>query len=240
MAESADQPAHLLHVLRHAKSSWEEPGLEDHDRPLAPRGRKAAAAVSRYLKEATISPSLVLCSSAKRALQTYEGVRPSGELLVETGLYAATAGEVIERLRDVPESTDSTMVIGHNPTMQLLVVWLASGALAPGGHRHSGARAGAREVPHVRAGDAPLHPPVARARSRSGPAHRSGPARRPRLKPASSSKSRSANPSRPSGGGGSARSIVLGRGNTFQVLHPPCVLPPLDPALASRTRGISG
>lgn len=133
MAESAGQPLHQLHVLRHAKSSWEEPGLEDHDRPLAPRGRKAAAAVSRYLEEETIRPSLVLCSSAKRALETYEGVTPSGELLVEPALYGATADEVIERLRDVPESTPSTMVIGHNPTMQLLVVWLASGALSPGG-----------------------------------------------------------------------------------------------------------
>jgi phosphohistidine phosphatase len=120
-------------VLRHAKSSWKEPGLEDHERPLAPRGRKAAATLARYVREGEIEPSLVLCSSARRARETYERVRPSGELLVESALYGATAGEVIERLREIPESTGSTMVIGHNPTLQLLVLWLASEHFSPQG-----------------------------------------------------------------------------------------------------------
>ena len=131
MPEAAGQPAHLLYVLRHAKSSWEEPGLEDHDRPLAPRGRKAAADMARHLKDAEIRPSLVLCSSARRAVETYEGVKPTGDLLVEPDLYGATAHEVIERLRELPEAAESGMVIGHNPTMQLLVVWLASPKLSP-------------------------------------------------------------------------------------------------------------
>ena len=131
MADVAGQPAHLLYVLRHAKSSWEEPGLEDHDRPLAPRGRRAAADMARHLKDAEIRPSMVLCSSALRARETYERVKPTGELLVEPDLYGATAGEVIERLRELPEAADTAMVIGHNPTMQLLVVWLASSNLSP-------------------------------------------------------------------------------------------------------------
>jgi phosphohistidine phosphatase len=58
-------------------------------------------------------------------------VSPSGELLVEPALYGATAGEVIERLREVPESTGSAMIIGHNPSMQLLVLWLASPHFSP-------------------------------------------------------------------------------------------------------------
>jgi phosphohistidine phosphatase len=146
MDEVADRSSHVLYVLRHAKSSWKEPGLEDHERPLAPRGRKAATALGRHLHEAAIEPSLVLCSSARRARETYKEVTPSGELLVEPPLYAATAGEVIERLRQVPESTPSAMVIGHNPTVQLLVLWLASPRFSPQGS----ARTGSPELEDVR------------------------------------------------------------------------------------------
>jgi phosphohistidine phosphatase len=146
MDEVAHHASHLLYVLRHAKSSWEEPGLEDHERPLAPRGRKAAAALARHLGEVGIEPSLVLCSSALRARETYDRVRPSGELSVEPQLYGATAGEVIERLRQVPESTGSAMVIGHNPTVQLLVMWLASPHFSPKGS----VRVGSPELESVR------------------------------------------------------------------------------------------
>src|SRR5437763_13963838 len=146
MDDAGGQPSHLLYVLRHAKSSWKEEGLDDHERPLAPRGRKAAAALGRYLEQATIRPALVLCSSAQRARETYEGVRPSGQLMVERALYGATAGEVIERLREIPESTDSAMVIGHNPTMQLVVLWLASPDLSP----EASDRAASPELERVR------------------------------------------------------------------------------------------
>jgi phosphohistidine phosphatase len=131
MAKAAEHPLHTLYVLRHAKSSWKEPGLEDHERPLAPRGRKAAEQLGRHLRQATVKPTLVLCSSARRTRETYEGVGPTGDVMIEPALYGATAGEVIERLREVPEPTASTMVIGHNPTMQLLILWLASPHFSP-------------------------------------------------------------------------------------------------------------
>lgn len=126
MPEAADESTHLLYVLRHAKSSWKEPGLQDHERPLAPRGRKAAQALGRYLEQVGIQPSLVLCSSARRARETYEQVNPGGELEVEPALYGAGADEVIGRVRVVPESTSSVMVIGHNPALQLAVLCLVS------------------------------------------------------------------------------------------------------------------
>lgn len=126
MSEAAGESAHLLYVLRHAKSSWKEPGLQDHERSLAPRGRKAAQALGRYLEQGGIRPSLVLCSSARRARETYELVNPGGELEIEPALYGAGADEVIERVREVPESTHSAMVIGHNPALQLAVLWLVS------------------------------------------------------------------------------------------------------------------
>jgi phosphohistidine phosphatase len=116
---------HRLHVLRHAKSSWDDPELADHDRPLAPRGRRAAEALGGYLVNEEIRPTLVLCSSALRALETYRRVVPEGKLVVEKGLYAAGPDTIIERLRELPERIASAMVIGHNPALQLVVLSLA-------------------------------------------------------------------------------------------------------------------
>jgi phosphohistidine phosphatase len=116
---------HLLYVLRHAKSSWDDPGLADHERPLAPRGRRAAKALGRYLIKERIRPALVLCSSAQRARETCERVAPAGELVVEDGLYGAGGNGLIERLREVPEQVPSVMVIGHNPALREAIHALA-------------------------------------------------------------------------------------------------------------------
>ncbi len=116
-----------LFVLRHAKSSWDDPGLDDHERPLAPRGRRAVQLLADHVRTEHIEPVRVLCSSARRARETFEGVAPGGELLIEPDLYEASWDEVLERLRRVPESTPSVMVIGHNPAMQNLVLRLAGG-----------------------------------------------------------------------------------------------------------------
>lgn len=117
-----------LFVLRHAKSSWEDPGLDDHDRPLAPRGRRAAAAIAEHLRATDTHPTLVLCSTARRTRETLEAVAPGGEVSLEPQLYEASAGTILERLRVVPDATDSVMIIGHNPAVQILVMRLAGGA----------------------------------------------------------------------------------------------------------------
>ena len=117
-----------LFVLRHAKSSWDDPGLDDHERPLAPRGRRAVKVLAEHLREHGINPGQVLCSPARRTLETLEGAAPGGEALIEGKLYTATGSEIIERLRQIPEEIDSVMVIGHNPAMQTLVLRLASGS----------------------------------------------------------------------------------------------------------------
>jgi phosphohistidine phosphatase len=116
-----------LFILRHAKSSWENPGLDDHERPLAPRGRQAVNVLAEYLKTSGIRPALVLCSSSRRTLETLEGVAPEGEQLIEPELYSASGPELHERLRRVPEGVGSVMVIGHNPAMQTIVLRLAGG-----------------------------------------------------------------------------------------------------------------
>jgi phosphohistidine phosphatase len=120
--------AKQLFVMRHVKSSWDDPGLADHERPLAPRGRRAVKALREHVEREGIVPALVLCSSARRARETLEGVRPAGEQLVERDLYLADGGGLIERLRQVADDVPSVMLIGHNPAVQVLVLLLADGA----------------------------------------------------------------------------------------------------------------
>jgi phosphohistidine phosphatase len=116
-----------LFVLRHAKSSWDDPGLDDRERPLAPRGRRAVKVLAGHVRDGGIRPGQILCSPARRTRETLEGVAPGGEALIESELYSASASELIERLHNVPEEVESVMVIGHNPAMQTLVLRLAGG-----------------------------------------------------------------------------------------------------------------
>ncbi len=117
-----------LHVLRHAKSSWDDTGLADIDRPLAPRGRKAAKRLARVLAEQGVLPELVLCSPAVRATQTLERVLPglgAPDVLVDERLYHASADALLTRLGDIPENVRDTVLIGHNPGLAELCLLLA-------------------------------------------------------------------------------------------------------------------
>ena len=115
-----------LYVLRHAKSSWDNPGLDDHERPLAPRGQRAVVTIASYLSERNIKPELVLCSSSRRTRETMDGIDVGGEHVIERALYGAGCGELVERLRQLPEGTSSAMLIGHNPAAQMLVLRLTN------------------------------------------------------------------------------------------------------------------
>lgn len=117
-----------LLLLRHAKSSWGDPALPDHERPLAPRGRKAARRISLYLRDAGLRPDLALCSPTRRTRETLELLSPAfdrAEVLVEDGLYGGNENELLERLREAPESAYTVALIGHNPGMQNLASALA-------------------------------------------------------------------------------------------------------------------
>jgi phosphohistidine phosphatase len=108
-------------LLRHAKSAWDDPGLADEDRPLAPRGRRAAAAMADHL--ATLeTPRLVLCSSGLRARQTLALVLPSLgaplDVRVEPELYTFDAGAVLARLRRLDDVAPSVLLVGHNPAFE--------------------------------------------------------------------------------------------------------------------------
>jgi phosphohistidine phosphatase len=114
-----------LFVLRHAKSSWDNPGIDDHERPLAPRGQRACVAMAAHIRATGIEPDLVLCSSSRRTRETLEGVNPPGARVIEDELYSASTQDLVERLRRVPADIRSVMLIGHNPSMQMLVLRLA-------------------------------------------------------------------------------------------------------------------
>ena len=120
-----------LLLLRHAKSSWDDPELADHDRPLAPRGRRAAELIAQHLDAEGLGPELVLCSSARRTRETLARIAPEFDpraaVEVEGGLYAASADELLERLRAVDDAVRSVLLIGHNPGLQDLAVDLAGG-----------------------------------------------------------------------------------------------------------------
>jgi phosphohistidine phosphatase len=117
-----------LYLLRHAKSSWKQPELADHERPLAGRGRRAAKAIARHLDQQAIAPELVLCSTARRARETFEWIEPVLDRAVaryERELYGATAQALLERLRSVPDGVAEVMLIGHNPALEQLARELA-------------------------------------------------------------------------------------------------------------------
>ena len=118
-----------LYLLRHAKSSWDDPRLPDYERPLSGRGRRAAGLIATHLERHAIRPSLVLCSSARRTRETLDAIRTAlgqnAEVLVEDELYGADAGQLVARLGRCPPGARSVMVIAHNPGLEDLAHQLA-------------------------------------------------------------------------------------------------------------------
>jgi phosphohistidine phosphatase len=122
-----------LYLLRHAKSAWNTLEGDDHERPLAPRGTKAARAVGLHLAERKAHVDLVLCSTAKRAVDTLElvleSLPPPPPLIErERGLYLCGAHVLLERLRDVPDTAVGLMLVAHNPDMHELAAHLCGEA----------------------------------------------------------------------------------------------------------------
>lgn len=120
-----------LLLLRHAKSSWDDPGLDDFDRPLAARGVAAAPLIGRWLVENDLAPDLVLSSPAVRAIETWELIAPllgpEGQVKFEHGLYGATPDELLERLQRVKEDPATLLLLGHNPALEMLAGRLVAG-----------------------------------------------------------------------------------------------------------------
>ena len=114
-----------LLIMRHAKSSWATPSQADHDRPLNQRGRSAAPLMGEKLKEAGLTPDLIICSSAKRAHETAQLIAPScgykGEIEVHKALYLASPDIYFETLQLYGGDHQCILMIGHNPTIEMLI-----------------------------------------------------------------------------------------------------------------------
>lgn len=126
-----------LHLMRHAKSDWDGPWESDHDRPLSPRGLRAAPLIGRYMLEHGIDPALVLCSSARRTVETLESlgeaIPKSAEVQILDELYGASSSEMLDLAHSRSEDAVSVMVIAHNPSTQHLAAELAGDDAAPSG-----------------------------------------------------------------------------------------------------------
>ena len=116
-----------LILTRHAKSAWDDPTLDDHDRQLNARGRTAAQALGRWMAQQGHHPQTVLCSSAVRARQTWEGIAPAlAELpLIHFLPQMYHAGP--ERLLDVLRGaeTSAVLMVAHNPGIAMFAELMA-------------------------------------------------------------------------------------------------------------------
>jgi phosphohistidine phosphatase len=115
-----------VYLIRHAKSSWEDEGLSDFDRPLNERGKIDASRMAKRLKEKRIVPDLLLSSPAKRALSTAKRI---GEVLgfskekikTDQALYHADEDELLNVIRGMNDKNDCVLIFGHNPGLTQFV-----------------------------------------------------------------------------------------------------------------------
>lgn len=115
-----------LFLIRHAKSSWDEPDLADFDRPLNKRGKQDAPVMGKRLKkEHSANPDLILSSPAKRALRTAKIIAkaidfPEKKIEVKDSLYAAGITAILNVIHYLDDSLDEVMLFGHNPDLTSL------------------------------------------------------------------------------------------------------------------------
>lgn len=119
-----------IFLLRHAKSSWDDPALDDFQRGLNERGRKSVRAMAEFLAGSRIRPAMILCSAAERTRATFEIIEPKlagVPVSFEKELYEAAKGDLLARLHALDDKLPSVMLIGHNPGLERLTTFLCAG-----------------------------------------------------------------------------------------------------------------
>ena len=117
-----------LTLLRHAKSGWDDPVSRDFDRPLNPRGRRAAQTVGREMKAQGLAFDLVLASPARRVIETLEEVAAAYGALgprFDERLYLASTSTLLEIVRGTPNSVERLLLVGHNPGLEEIALRLS-------------------------------------------------------------------------------------------------------------------
>ena len=114
-----------IFLMRHAKSSWKDPGLTDDERPLKKRGRKDAKRMAKVLEANDLFPDLILCSSARRAVETVEILVETlgyeNEIIYSDTLYMGEPGDFIEALKTLDNDIETVMIVAHNPGLEAYV-----------------------------------------------------------------------------------------------------------------------
>lgn len=121
----------VLMLMRHGKSSWDQPWERDHDRPLAKRGVKAAARIGRFLTASCNQPEFVVSSTAVRAETTARLAAQAGDWSCEietlSELYSGGVSALFEVVRQLSDDLNRVMLVGHNPTWPAAVSALIGG-----------------------------------------------------------------------------------------------------------------
>jgi len=114
-----------LFILRHAKSSWKDPGLSDFERPLNRRGQRAAETLGQHFRKEEIVPDLVLCSPAVRARETIEIILKTAkwrtEVRYDERIYEAGAMRLFEVVSQIENDRKTALLVGHNPGLEELL-----------------------------------------------------------------------------------------------------------------------
>jgi phosphohistidine phosphatase len=118
----------VLSILRHAKSSWDDDSLEDHDRTLSKRGRRDAPRMGELIKENGLVPEAIVSSTARRARETALAVAEAtgfpDEVRFTRRLYGASPEDCLGVLAELPDTIAHAMIVGHNPTFEELLALL--------------------------------------------------------------------------------------------------------------------
>jgi phosphohistidine phosphatase len=111
-----------LLLMRHAKSSWKDSSLSDHERPLKKRGRRDSKRIARELDKNDLYPHVILSSSATRAKETVEVIVDTldyeNRIIFTDELYMAEPEDFVAALSDLSDDDDTVLVVGHNPGME--------------------------------------------------------------------------------------------------------------------------
>lgn len=122
---------HFLILMRHGKASKEYDAYEDADRPLSKRGKKDAKIMRKQIAATDVVPDLILCSPAKRVLETYEEIAkalPEVASFSSETLYTGSASDILEVVRRIKQDVSNVMIIGHNPALADFAQALCDGA----------------------------------------------------------------------------------------------------------------
>jgi len=117
-----------LYLIRHAKSDWSNPTLDDFDRPLNKRGKKNAPLMGRVLRKKNIHPDLIISSPAYRARETTKKIAKKicykNEIMYNENIYEASLKTILEIVNFIDDEYDDVFIVGHNPALNMLAFYL--------------------------------------------------------------------------------------------------------------------